>query len=72
MNAYTRILSRELSARGIIVNAVCPGWVRTDMGGAGATRSLDEGGKSIVWAALLRGPDGTTGGFFRDGERLDW
>ena len=72
MNAFTRILSRELSGRGVIVNSVSPGWVRTDMGGAGATRSLDEGGRSIVWAALLEGPDGPTGGFYRDGEELEW
>jgi len=53
------------------VNAVCPGWVRTDMGGSGASRSVEEGARSIVWAATLAA-DGPTGGFFRDGSRLAW
>ena len=53
------------------VNSVCPGWVRTDMGGSNATRSVLEGAAGIVWAATL--PDnGPTGGFFRDGKRLPW
>jgi NAD(P)-dependent dehydrogenase (short-subunit alcohol dehydrogenase family) len=51
------------------VNAVCPGWVRTDMGGAGASRSVEAGARSIVWAALAEEP---TGGFFRDGRSIDW
>jgi NAD(P)-dependent dehydrogenase (short-subunit alcohol dehydrogenase family) len=71
MNAATRILARELQPRGILVNAVSPGWVKTDMGGAGAPRSLEVGGRSIAWAALL--PDGgPTGGFFEDGKPLPW
>lgn len=53
------------------VNAVCPGWVRTDMGGAGATRSVDEGIVGILWAATLP-IDGPSGGLFRDGERVPW
>ena len=47
------LLARELSARGVTVNAVCPGWVRTDMGGAGASRSIEQGASGIVWAATL-------------------
>src|SRR5437879_14543 len=70
MNALTRILARELSPRRIRVNSVCPGWVRTDMGGRGASRSVPVGGRSIVLGVLL--PDDATGGFYRDGKRIDW
>ena len=71
MNAVTRVLAADLRPRGILVNSVCPGWVRTDMGGAGATRSVAEGAASVLWAARL-GPDGPTGGFFRDGDPVPW
>lgn len=71
MNAYTRIRAPELKARGIHINAVCPGWVRTDMGGPHADRSIEVGAASIVWAAT-QGPDGPTGGFFRDGGEIGW
>ena len=71
LNALTRILAAECEGDGILVNAVCPGWVRTDMGGSSATRDVAEGAASVVWAATLDA-DGPTGGFFRDGERLDW
>jgi NAD(P)-dependent dehydrogenase (short-subunit alcohol dehydrogenase family) len=72
LNAMTRIFARELGASsGVKVNSVGPGWVKTDMGGAGATRDLDEGARSVTWGALLD-DDGPTGGFFRDGERIDW
>lgn len=71
LNALTRTLGGELSGTRILVNAVCPGWVATDMGGAGAPRSLSEGAAGIVWAATLP-EDGPTRGFFRDGEPLAW
>lgn len=71
LNALTRIYAQSLAGRHIRINAVCPGWVRTDMGGQSATRSIPEGAASIVWAALLDG-DGPTGGFFRDGEPISW
>lgn len=71
LNALTRVLARELAPRGVLVNAVCPGWVRTEMGGAGAPRSVEEGAQGIVWAATLP-PDAPTGGFFRDGRPLPW
>jgi carbonyl reductase 1 len=70
LNALVRVLAPDLAARGIRIVAVCPGWVRTDMGGVHATRSLAEGASSIVWAATLT--DGTTGGFFRDGQPIPW
>ncbi len=70
LNAFTRTLAGELRGDGILVNAVCPGWVATDMGGP-AGRPVEEGAASVVWAALL--PDGgPTGGFFRDGEPVAW
>ena len=69
LNAFTRILSNE--ERGILVNAMCPGWVRTDMGGAGAPRSVADGADTAVWLATLP-DDGPTGGFFRNREPIPW
>lgn len=71
LNALTRLLAPELKARGVLVNAVCPGWVRTRMGGSSAPRSLEEGADTIAWAAMLP-PDGPSGGFFRDRKPIDW
>jgi NAD(P)-dependent dehydrogenase (short-subunit alcohol dehydrogenase family) len=71
MNAAARFLARELAPRGVLVNAVCPGWVRTGMGGSAAPRSVEEGAAGIVWAATLP-PDGPTGQFFRDGRPIPW
>lgn len=71
LNAVSKYLSEETKGKGILVNSVCPGWVRTEMGGANATRSIPEGIAGIVWAATLP-DDGPTGGFFRDGKRLSW
>lgn len=70
LNAFTRTLAAELKSAGILVNAVCPGWVATDMGGSGG-RPVEDGAASVVWAVML--PDnGPTGGFFRDGQPLAW
>lgn len=71
LNAVTRIFSQEVLGEKILVNSVCPGWVRTDMGGAQASRSIEQGVFSIVWAATLP-DDGPTGGYFRDGKPLAW
>jgi NAD(P)-dependent dehydrogenase (short-subunit alcohol dehydrogenase family) len=69
LNALTRILAAELRRDGVLVNAVCPGWTATDMGGGG--RPVAEGASGVVWAAELP-DDGPTGGFFRDGRALAW
>ncbi|SRR6266508_3983335 len=71
LNAVTRVLAADLEGTGILVNAVCPGWVRTDMGGPAAPRSIEEGAASILWAVRIP-DDGPTGGFFRDGRPLAW
>lgn len=72
LNAITRIVSSELAGfPDIKINSVCPGWVRTDMGGSRATRSVEEGILGIVWAATLPS-DGPSGGFFRDGKPIPW
>jgi NAD(P)-dependent dehydrogenase (short-subunit alcohol dehydrogenase family) len=70
LNALTRMLAADLRQDHILVNAVCPGWVATDMGGPGG-RPVAKGAASVLWAATL--PDGgPTGGFFRDGKPVPW
>ncbi len=71
LNMLTKKMAADLEETNVKVNAVCPGWVRTDMGGPEAPRSVAEGAASILWAALLP-QDGPTGGFFRDGEVANW
>jgi NAD(P)-dependent dehydrogenase (short-subunit alcohol dehydrogenase family) len=55
----------------ILANSICPGWVRTDMGGAAAPRSMEEGADTAVWLATVP-DDGPTGGFFRNREPIPW
>jgi NAD(P)-dependent dehydrogenase (short-subunit alcohol dehydrogenase family) len=70
LNALTRVLAGDLRRDGVLVNAVCPGWTATDMGGAGG-RPVAEGARSVLWAVdLLDG--GPTGTFTRDGHPLRW
>jgi NAD(P)-dependent dehydrogenase (short-subunit alcohol dehydrogenase family) len=71
LNALTRMLADELRSSKILVNSVCPGWVATDMGGRNAPRTVEQGAKSVMWAATLPN-DGPTGGFYRDGRPLAW
>ena len=70
LNALTKVVAAELRRSGIIVNAVCPGWVATDMGGTDC-RPVEEGAAGVVWAATLP-DDGPTGGFFRDRQPIEW
>ena len=72
LNAFTRVLARELAGTARRVNAVCPGWVKTRMGGSSAPRSLEQGASGIVWAATLGGESAPNGGFFRDGRAIHW
>jgi NAD(P)-dependent dehydrogenase (short-subunit alcohol dehydrogenase family) len=69
LNALTKTLAWD--ERDIKINAMCPGWVRTDMGGPGASRSVEEGADTAVWLATLP-DDGPTGGFFRDRKSIPW
>jgi carbonyl reductase 1 len=71
LNALTRRLAEELKERHVMVNAVCPGWVRTRMGGSSAPRGVEEGADTIVWAAMLP-PEGPTGRLFRDRKPQPW
>ncbi len=71
LNALTRITAAELGAHEIKINSVCPGWVRTDMGGPHATRTVEHGAETAVWLATLP-EDGPTGGFFRDMKPIPW
>ena len=70
LNVMARLFAEELRPRRIVVNATDPGWVRTDMGGPGAPRSIAQGAASVLWACRLP-PSGPTGGVFRDGESIE-
>ena len=71
LNVITRILADELQGQNLLINSLCPGWVKTDMGGPGATREIPEGADTAVWLATL--PDGgPSGGFFRDRKPIPW
>ena len=71
LNALTRILAAEFHGSNVLVNSMCPGWVRTDMGGDGAPRTPEEGADTALWLATLP-DDGPTGGFFRDRKPIAW
>jgi NAD(P)-dependent dehydrogenase (short-subunit alcohol dehydrogenase family) len=69
LNALTRTLASD--ERDIKINVMCPGWVRTDMGGSAAPKSVEEGADTAVWLATLP-DDGPTGGFFRNRKPIPW
>ena len=71
LNLVVRMLAPALAKEGIAVNAMCPGWVRTDMGGAGAPRDVAQGADTAVWLAL-DAPHELTGKFFRDRKEIPW
>lgn len=70
LNAITRHLAFELAPRNILVNAYCPGWVRTDMGGKSAPRTVEQGADTAVWLATADVRE--TGKFFRDRTVIPW
>ena len=69
LNALTRTLASD--ERWVKVNTMCPGWVRTDMGGSAAPRSVEEGADTAIWLATLP-DDGPTGGYFRNRKPIPW
>ena len=71
LNALTRTLAAETAGQGILVNSMSPGWVRTDMGGEEAPRSVEEGADTAVWLCLLPS-NGPSGQFFRDRQPIPW
>lgn len=71
LNAVTRQFAAELKDKGITVNSVCPGWVHTDMGGAGAPRTPQQGADTVIWLAT-EAPADLTGLFLRDRRPVPW
>ncbi len=71
LNAVTRQFSAALQAENVAVNCVDPGWVRTDMGGPNASRSVEKGAETIVWLATDV-PQSETGKFWHDKQEVAW
>jgi NAD(P)-dependent dehydrogenase (short-subunit alcohol dehydrogenase family) len=71
LNGLTAYLHGEYGEQGLLANSVCPGWVRTDMGGENASRSVEAGAETPVWLARFA-PDAPGGKFWRDKQALDW
>ena len=71
LNAVTRLTAGATRGQNIKVNSVCPGSVRTDMGGPKATRAVATGAETVIWLATL-GKGGPSGYFFKDRKRLPW
>lgn len=71
LNTVTCLFADELKGSNVLINSMCPGWVRTDMGGANADRDVSEGVDTMIWLATLS--DGSkSGGFFRDRKQIAW
>lgn len=71
LNALTCLFADELKGTNVLINSMCPGWVKTDMGGPSATREVTEGADTAVWLATL--PEGgPSGKFFRDRQEIAW
>ncbi|WP_375749231.1 SDR family NAD(P)-dependent oxidoreductase [Vibrio sp. HN007] len=70
LNAITKVAAGNYP-NSVKVNAMCPGWVRTRMGGMAATRSPEKGAETAVWLATLDN-NGPSGQFFRDKKQIDW
>ena len=71
LNMLTNLFAKDTAGKNIKINSVCPGWVKTEMGGQSAPRSIEEGIAGILWAATLD-DDGPTGGFFHDKKAIRW
>jgi NAD(P)-dependent dehydrogenase (short-subunit alcohol dehydrogenase family) len=71
LNGLTIMLAAALKSDGIAVNSMCPGWVRTEMGGPNATRSIEQGADTAVWLAT-EASQTLTGKFFRDRHEVPW
>ncbi|MDJ0898587.1 MAG: SDR family NAD(P)-dependent oxidoreductase [Xenococcus sp. MO_188.B8] len=71
LNGATIMLADALSSKGIVVNAVCPGWVRTDMGGESAPRSPEQGADTAIWLAT-EASGSETGKFWRDRTEISY
>jgi NAD(P)-dependent dehydrogenase (short-subunit alcohol dehydrogenase family) len=65
------MVAAAIAKKGILVNALCPGWVRTDMGGRHAARGVEKGAETAIWLATLPA-NGPTGGLFRDKKAMAW
>ncbi|MBC8044218.1 MAG: SDR family oxidoreductase [Rhizobacter sp.] len=73
LNAVTVLMAHAVGRENnVLINAVCPGWVRTEMGGANAPRSVAEGADTIIWLATLQDDAPQHGGFFRDRKSIAW